>query len=135
MRLFGLGILAVAIITGAIWAAWQATAHPRIAVAPSAVDFGPVTERKTRTIEVRNSGRATLQILAVTSSCGCTIPAIDATALAPRSATHLTITFDPAAHGPQAGPARHSVYLRTNDPRVPETEIEVRAIVVKGAAR
>src|SRR5574341_1160156 len=41
----------------------------------------------------------------------------------------LAITFDPVAHGPVAGPARHAVYLRTNDPRTPEAEIEVRAVV------
>lgn len=130
-----LGITAVVILAGGGWIAWTSTARPRIVIVPSAVDFGPIAERNTRHVEVRNAGRAPLRVLAVTSSCGCTVPAIGATTVAPRRTTHLAITFDPVAHGPQAGPARHAVYVRTDDPRTPEVEIEVSAVVLKGVVR
>lgn len=126
-----LGIVIAALLGGSGWMAWTATARPRIIVEPPAVDFGRVTEQRTRTLEIRNEGRAPLQVLAVTASCGCTIPRVGDMTVAPGRATTLSITFDPVAHGPQGGPARHSVYVRTNDPRVPEAEIEVRAVVMK----
>ena len=129
-----LGVAAALLAVGG-WAVWTATARPQIVVTPSSVDFGPIAERRIIQVEVRNAGRAPLRVLAVTSSCGCTVPAIGATTVAPRTATRLAITFDPVAHGPQAGPARHAVYVRTNDPRTPEVEIEVKAVVLKGVAR
>lgn len=113
------------------WVAWTATARPRIVVSASVLDFGPVADRKTQTVEVRNAGRAPLKVLAVTSSCGCTTARIAATTLPSRGASPLEITFDAAAHGPKPGPAEHSVYVRTNDTRTPEVEITIRAIVVK----
>jgi hypothetical protein len=126
-----LGTVLAALLVGGGWVAWTATARPQIVVRPPTVDFGQVTERRTRILEVRNAGRAPLRVLAVTASCGCTTPQIGDATVAPGGTTTLSITFDPVAHGPQGGPARHAVYVRTNDPRVPETEIEVRAVVIK----
>jgi len=105
--------------------------HPAVALDPVAVDFGEVSAAASRTVLVRNLGRAPLQILSVSTSCGCTTAAIDRPTIPVRGAGQLTVTFDPVAHGPEAGPARHAVYLRTNDPRTPEVELEVRAVVVK----
>jgi hypothetical protein len=119
---------------GAAWAVWNYTARPAIALDPTALDFGPLAAPmvKTRTVVVRNAGRAPLRIAAISSSCGCTTGKMDVTVLSSGGAAQLTVTFDTAAHGPQTGPARHAVYLRTNDPRNPEVEIEVRAVVLKG---
>lgn len=119
------------IASGAAGAVWTASARPAIRLDPSAVDFGPLAKRMTRTVVVHNAGRAPLRVLAVSSSCGCTTAAIEANTLAPGGSAPLEITFDPVAHGPQPGPVRHAVYLRTNDPRKPEAEIEVRAVVLK----
>jgi hypothetical protein len=129
-----LSAVAVLLAAGA-WTAWTLTARPEIVVARTSVDFGRITERRSQDVEVRNAGRAPLRVLAISSSCGCTTARIDATVLAPRTGTRLAITFDPAAHGPDPGPAQHAVYLRTNDGRTPETEIEVRAVVVKEQTR
>jgi hypothetical protein len=60
---------------------------------------------------------------------------VDLTTVPPGRAARLTIAFDPDAHGPEEGPASHSVYVRTNDPRLPEAEVEVRAVVVKRASQ
>ncbi|MCL6554593.1 MAG: DUF1573 domain-containing protein, partial [Firmicutes bacterium] len=112
-------------------ALWRGAARPRVAVEPATLDFGRIRDRATRTAVVHNRGWASLQVLAVSSSCGCTTPAIEAWTVAPRRATRLTITFDAAAHGPQGGPARNVVYVRTNDPSRPEVEVEVRAWVLR----
>lgn len=134
VRLLAL-LAGAAILSGAAWAAWTSTARPEIVVRPGALDFGPLGERATQTVEVRNAGRAPLQITGISSSCGCTTAASDAAVVAPRGTARLAVTFDPVAHGPEVGPARHAVYLKTNDPRVPEVEIEVRAVVLKREAR
>jgi hypothetical protein len=130
-------VLAVGVLIagGAARVAWTASARPALRLESSTVDFGPLAERATKGVIVRNAGRAPLRILAVSSSCGCTTAVIDATILPPGGSAPLAITFDPVAHGPQPGPARHAVYVRTNDQRTPEAEIEVRAVVLKEPAR
>jgi hypothetical protein len=124
------GFLAAALVAGGV-VLWREAARPRVAVEPATVDFGRVRGRATRTVMVHNRGWTALRVLAVSSSCGCTTPAIEAWSLAPRRATRLAITFDAAAHGPQGGPARHAIYLRTNDPSRPEVEVDVRAWVLR----
>jgi hypothetical protein len=127
-------VAAAAVVLAAGWLAVRAAARPRIVISARSVDFGSVAERGTSHLTVRNTGRAPLRVLAITTSCGCTTAQIGATEIGAGASTELSITFDPIAHGPQAGPAQHAVYIRTNDPRVPEAEIEVRAIVVKGTS-
>ncbi len=76
-----------------------------------------------------------MHVAGISTSCGCTTAAVDITTVPPGRAARLTITFDPDAHGPEEGPASHAVYVRTNDPGLPEAEIEVRAVVVKRASQ
>lgn len=128
-------LAAAVLLVGALLAvARRGPPHPTVALDPAAVDFGEVSATASRTILVRNIGRAPLQVLAVSTSCGCTTAAVDPSTIPPRGAGRLTVTFDPVAHGPETGPARHAVYVRTNDPRTPEAELEVRAVVVKGSS-
>lgn len=126
-------IVGLALAAGA-WTAWTATARPTMVLEPTALDFGPLEVRTTREVIVRNAGRAPLRVLGVSSSCGCTIPSLAASSVAPGGAARLQVTFDPEAHGPETGPAQHSVYIRTNDPRTPEAEVEVRAVVIRRGA-
>lgn len=121
---------------GAAWAVWTYTARPAIAMDPTTLDFGPLSAPmvEARTVSVRNTGRAPLRIEAISSSCACTTGKMDATVVSPGAAAQMRVTFDTVAHGPQTGPARHAVYVRTNDPRNPEVEIEVRAMVLKGGS-
>ncbi|MDR7419302.1 MAG: DUF1573 domain-containing protein [Armatimonadota bacterium] len=123
------------LLAAGTWITWTGTARPEVVVARASVDFGPIAARRSQDVQIRNAGRAPLHVLAVTSSCGCTTARIGAALLPPGSGTQLTITFDPDAHGPDPGPAQHSVYLRTNDRRTPEAEIQVRAVVVKEKTR
>jgi hypothetical protein len=130
-------LILTALIIGAagLWAVRTATARPSVVLETTTVDFGPVAAPATKTVVVRNVGRAPLRVLGISASCGCTTATIERTVMEPGSTARLTITFDPVAHGPTPGPARHTVYLRTNDPRVPEAEVGVRAVVVKKAAQ
>lgn len=130
---WGVGAFAGLLAAGA--ALWLLAAHPAVAVEPAAVDFGRISARATKDVVVRNNGWRVLRIRGVSSSCGCTTATIEATHVPPRRGTRLSITFDPAAHGPEVGPARHAVYVRTDDPRTPEVEIEVRAVVLSRAQR
>jgi hypothetical protein len=122
--------VAVAVLVSGAAIAWKTTARPRIAVAPTALDFGRIAGRATKIVNVQNLGRAPLGILRVSSSCGCTTAEIETMVLSPGQAARLSITFDAAAHGPELGPAEHAVYVRSDDPATPEVEITVRADVV-----
>lgn len=121
---------------GAVWMVWIYTARPAVALDTTELDFGSLSAPmvKTRTVEVRNTGRAPLRIEAISSSCACTTGKMDASVIPPGDAASMRVTFDTVAHGPQTGPARHAVFLRTNDPRNPEVEIAVRAVVLKGGS-
>ncbi|MDR7540420.1 MAG: DUF1573 domain-containing protein [Armatimonadota bacterium] len=125
-------LAAVVLLAGVLLVvARRGPSEPAVALDPVAVDFGEVSAPASRAVLVRNVGRAPLQILSASTSCGCTRAVVERSTIPPRGAARLVVTFDPVAHGPQAGPARHAVYLRTNDPRAPEVELEVRAVVVK----
>ncbi len=131
-RLLILAVAAALVVAGGVvWRARTAAEVPAIMLQPPALDFGRVAGRVQRTVLVRNAGRAPLQILAVSTSCGCTTASIDVENIPPGGAARLAVTFDSAAHGAEPGPASHIVYLRTNDLRMPEAEIPVSAVVVK----
>ncbi len=109
---------------------------PKIEVSPALYDFGTIaaTDRVETTISVRNVGESTLEILSVTTSCGCTKAQLEAEKIEPGQTTPLKIIFDARSHvGERQTPltepeaVTHLVYLRTNDPQHPEAEIEIRA--------
>jgi len=129
------GAAGVLIALASFWAVWTSAARPALRLEPPVVDFGPLAQRATRIIQVRNDGRAPLRVLGISTSCGCTTAVISMSVLQARGGARLEITFDPAAHGPVPGPARHAVYVRTDDPKTPEAEIEVRAVVLRGDTR
>ncbi len=128
-------LAALTMAAAGLWAARTATARPSVVLETTTVDFGPVAAPATKIVVVHNVGRAPLRVLGISTSCGCTTATIESTLMEPGSTARLTIIFDPVAHGPTPGPARHAVYLRTNDPRIPEAEVGVRAVVVKKAAQ
>lgn len=134
-RIAAVAVAAGVLAAGALgWAAWREASRPALVLDPPAADFGSLSARATLTITVRNTGRAPVRIVAVSTSCGCTTAVVDPAALPAGGRAGLTVTFDPDAHGPETGPAQHAVYLRTDHPRTPEVEVEVRAVVLKGGA-
>lgn len=96
-------------------------------------DFGNVPNDKpvSQVFEVRNVGRGNLEIGGVSTSCGCTTAEVDKYQLAPGESTQLKVTYDPQAHGGATGQFMRVVYVRSDDPEVPETTLTIHAKVVE----
>lgn len=107
----------------------------RIALVEGVVDFGtiPNSAPVTHTIPVRNEGSGLLEITGVSTSCGCTTAEAINRRLAPGEATDLVIVFDPQSHGGETGTFLRQVYVRSNDPDVPEAVLTFRVTVVEQA--
>lgn len=67
----------------------------------------------TAVVDLVNVGTDTLEILGISTSCGCTKAFIDPQRIPPGGHATLTITFSPASHRIQ-GEVYREVYLRTN---------------------
>lgn len=110
---------------------------PSIKVTPSSYDLGRVkygdVAQKTFTIE--NSGTEPLEILRVSTSCGCTKASVaeEDKIIAPGKSVSMSVTFDPAVHKDETdlGDLTRIVYLKSNDTINPELEVELQAYVYK----
>lgn len=96
-------------------------------------DFGTIANTKavTHVFEVRNVGRGKLEIAGVSTSCGCTTAGVDKRQLAPGETAKLEVTYDPQAHGGAVGRFMRMVYIRSDDPDVPEATLTVRVTVAE----
>jgi hypothetical protein len=96
-------------------------------------DFGtiPNTKLVSQVFEVRNVGRGKLEITGVSTSCGCTVAQVDKHQLFPGEAAELTVTYDPQAHGGATGQFMRMVYVRSDDPDVPEATLTIRVTVAE----
>jgi hypothetical protein len=96
-------------------------------------DFGTVPNDKlaSQVFQVRNAGRGTLEILGLSTSCGCTTAEIDDHRLAPGETSDLTVTYDPQAHDGATGEFMRIVYIRSDDPDRAETTLILRVKVVE----
>lgn len=110
---------------------------PSIKVTPSSYDLGRVkygdVAQKTFTIE--NSGKEPLEILRVSTSCGCTKASVaeEDKIIAPGKSVSMSVTFDPAVHQDDhdLGNVTRIVYLKSNDTTNPELEVELQANVFR----
>jgi hypothetical protein len=59
------------------------------------VEFGLITERTSRDVELENRGERPVHILGVTASCHCTASQADRTTLQPGEKGKITVTLDP----------------------------------------
>ena len=109
-------------------------APARIELGAAEFDFGtiPNTGPVSHVFQVRNAGQERLEISGVSTSCGCTTAAVDNARLRPGETANLTVTYDPQAHGGATGDFLRVVYVRSNDPDVPEASLTVRVTVVEG---
>ena len=110
---------------------------PAITITPSRYDLGTVIygEVAEHTFVVKNSGDEPLEILRLSTSCGCTKAAMakEDKVIAPGQSANLLVTFDPAVHKDDSdlGDLIRIIYVRTNDPENSEVEVEITAKVVK----
>lgn len=105
---------------------------PRIQVTPNSYNFGDIPkELVEHTFVVKNIGNSPLLIKRISTSCGCTKATIDSEEILPNQAANLLVTMDPNLMEEEIeGDVLRIVYIKSNDPDNPETEIEIRANVV-----
>lgn len=110
------------------------TNNPQIIIEPKnfdfgAIDYGSVVEHK---FQLRNSGKKELNIRRIATSCGCTTAKVDKNNLAPEEETILTVIYNTGAMGdsPHAkGQQERIIYVQSDDPVSPQTEITIQAYV------
>lgn len=125
------GLILLAFLGGYGYLRSGQTEEPQIEITPASHDFGEIAYRRVETdLQVSNAGGRMLEILSVSTSCGCTTAEISAKSLPPGQAAQLHVTFDPTLMG-EEGEILRMVYIKSNDPSRPEVEVELRGKVVK----
>jgi len=100
-----------------------------------------------KTFEIKNEGSEVLKLSDVVTSCMCTTARLSLgddvspefgmhdkssyiMEVAPGKAAQLTVTFDPAYHGPSGvGPITRQIEVHTNDPENPVLNYMLSAVV------
>jgi hypothetical protein len=120
-----LGLLLLALAAGC------AQQPGQVELSATEYDFGTIPNDKpvSQTFEVRNRGRGQLEILGVSTSCGCTSAEVSKRRLARGETAQLEVTYDPLAHDGATGRFMRIVYIRSNDPDVPEATLTIRVTV------
>jgi hypothetical protein len=110
---------------------------PKIEVIPESYNFGKIPPKKvSHTFLVGNIGGSNLEIYLVSTSCGCTKASIDTKMIKPGETAQVMVNFDPALHRSfkkgEVVPMQRTIYIRSNDPEIPEKAISVTATIVEG---
>jgi Protein of unknown function (DUF1573) len=131
-----IAIAVVAVLAmGLVGAAAYATAMSgpgRIELSATEFDFGtvPNTGSVSHEFQVRNAGRGPLEIIGVSTSCGCTTAEVESRRLERGESTTLRVTFDPQVHNGELGRFLRLVYVRSDDPAMPEASLTIWVTVV-----
>ncbi len=110
---------------------------PVVLIEPQNYNFGDVKlmEKVSHEFTVYNKGNEALEILRLSTSCGCTSAEVidEVNIVNPNESVQIMVTFDPSVHkdSPDYGDVVRIVYLKTNDLVNPEVEFEINANVVK----
>lgn len=91
-------------------------------------DFGKIRKAdgvKSTTFEIENHGKGMLEIGEISTSCACTSAEVDKKELGFNDHATLTVYFDPNVHEEPEGRFNRTVYVKTNDPEVPELEFNI----------
>ena len=91
-------------------------------------DFGKVTNKKSHTFYITNTGNAPLVIKHVATGCGCTTTDYTKTPILPGKKGKITVSFNPETQ--RAGTFRKSVTIYTNSPK-DYTRVFIKGEVVK----
>lgn len=107
----------------------QADKAPRIVFAETTHDFGTMGQQQTvkHTFAFKNEGDAPLVIQNVKATCGCTGTLLSKKELAPGEEGDIEVTFSSGVSG---GEKKKSIFVYSNDPKKPSTELHVLAKVV-----
>ncbi len=105
-----------------------------ISATPASYNFGDIYPEKGKvstTFEIKNSGKESLKINRISTSCGCTTAEIDQSDLKPGEIRKMLVTFDPNTHPDEKGTITRMVYIQTSDPVTPELEIELTGNIIR----
>jgi Protein of unknown function (DUF1573) len=107
--------------------AQEAPVKPEAVAVEQIKDVGvvPKGDKIATSFDIRNDGKAPLEITDVRPSCGCTVAKFDRT-IAPGQTGKVNVEIDTATFG---GPVSKGVTVFTNDPATPQIELTVRADV------
>lgn len=136
MQLANKWSFALAVVAVLLTLAWYgysqlgsgAPAH--LIVEPGWYDFGRVSVKTETILMLRNTGDKPLEILGISTSCGCTTAWTDQQLILPGAKTPLHISFDPSVHKDLEGTVFRQVYVRSNDPNQPEAAIDFQATII-----
>ncbi|MBR9691063.1 DUF1573 domain-containing protein [Candidatus Woesearchaeota archaeon] len=81
----------------------------------------------TKEFSVKNVGSQDLEIISVSTSCGCTEADIEDTVIKPGQNSILTVVYDPLVHPGLVGELERVVYVQSNDPVNREVELVLTA--------
>jgi len=110
---------------------------PVIEIAEKTFDLGTVVygDVASHIFEITNRGSEDLEILKLSTSCGCTKASVadEDKIISPGESVEMLVTFDPAVHKDDSdlGELQRIIYVKTNDPSSDEVEVEITANVVK----
>lgn len=123
---------------------------PAIRVSPTSLDLGEIPPQVVEaTFTVTNAGEGDLVLRYLYTSCSCTSAVLRfqgqesprfgmhdnpegwSVRLRPGERGDLVVRYDPNVH-PDTGPIVRAAYVQSNDPRTPEVQVTMTAIVVRG---
>ncbi len=98
---------------------------PQITISEEEWDFGKVKPemKPNYTFTVTNKGNEDLIIERVWASCGCVQTSISTNRILPGKSAELKVTFNTVGY---EGKLEKIIYIRSNDPEVPEKKIKVK---------
>ncbi len=101
---------------------------PRIEFASTTVDFDKVTEGETlhHVFKFKNTGDATLEIVSVTPSCGCTSTLLSENKIAPGASGEIKADIVTEGQGPEL---HKIISVLTNQPGSPSVQLTITAKV------
>jgi hypothetical protein len=114
------------VLSAALFSSVTASAQtgPKIEASEVQYSFGSVYQGTVvkHVFTLRNSGKDTLQIENVRSSCGCTVAMADKKAVAPGESTRIEANFNSDRF---SGHVNKDIYVQSNDPVQPVTKLSI----------
>lgn len=128
MKKRALIIISVMVLVIAISGCSTQLRPPKIELSTTSFDLGDINPDKGNKFEtffVKNIGGTPLNIISVSTSCGCTEADVESEEILPGEQTRLLVTYDPSVHPNLTGPIKRVVYVKSNDPLQEEVELEL----------
>lgn len=134
-EIYDLGYTNVYDLDGGVNAYKASGVDEKVAITPDNQDLGTVIYGDVPTTEFvfTNYTSLPLDIIRVSTSCGCTTAEVEEKKLGPYESTKVKVSFNPAVHGDATdlGELTRTIYIATDNPNFPKFENTITAKVVK----